>query len=267
MHADIVSRRAPRNVAVRCTTDVASIQHSIVIVQKFLTMDKRLLDRLKNNANTVLADPVDRLLDKNLFQYWDGILCCSRKAHAYYSSLPDAPPVFFVEHCADARISQDKRKTDAFAPAYFGAPENLLSYPSLRTLVRIVFTDTRGVPDHDWVRRLAEANFHYALRAPLADEHACKPFLKGITAAHSGANILVHADDGDAAFHLGQDYPYLMRGELREETVLDALATARDDFGGTAWRHGLAIMREVKERSSPESIAAQFWSVVREVSG
>ena len=134
----------------------------------------------------------------------------------------------------------------------------------MRPLVTPVFTDSDNVANLDWMRSLPLANFHYAVR-PVSVQASFKPFLKGITAAHCNANILVHKDDGDAALCLGEDYPYLIREELEEKVLQRYMAKARGDFGGREWLHGLSIMRELKENSSEIVIARQFWSMIKAV--
>lgn len=263
MHAQLVARHAPPKFSTLCTSD-ANIKDSIVVIPKHLTDNEELLRTLRRKNNVLLADLIDGIFDESLAARFDGLVCCSRKGYAHYASLPGMPAVFFVEHCADARLPQAAESPPLFSPYYFGAPQNLFIYDSLRPLLTLIFTDTDNIANLDWMQSLPLANFHYAVR-PASVKPAFKPFMKGITAAHGNANILVHKDDGDAALCLGEDYPYLIHEEPGENVLRDIMAKARDDFGGKEWAYGLSVMRELKENSSEAVIARQFWDMIAAV--
>ena len=264
MHATIAASHMPDGYAISCT-NAARIRNSIVIAHKHVINRKRLLRLLKRNGNILLVDIVDGVPKPDSIPYYDGIICCSRKAYDYYShECPETvrlgTPVYFVAHCTDPRIGTVTPPEDRLAPYYFGAPKNLLLFDSLKPLLTIVHTDTQDVPNHDWVLRLKEANFHYAVRPPMK-EHVYKPFMKGIIAATCNANILVHKDDGDALQYLGEDYPYLIREEPTEEVVLRYMRKAEAEFGGEVWRFGLSKIAALRESFSDAVIAGQFWKM------
>ncbi len=267
MHAEIAACRMPGDYSISCT-NVSRIRNSIVIVHKHVINRSRLLRKIKRNGNILLADIVDGVPRPENLSWYDGILCCSRKAYDYYSrSCPDTlrlgTPVYFVAHCTDPRIGTVTPPRDRFAPYYFGAPKNLLMFDSLKPLLTVVHTDISDVPDHGWHLRLGESNFHYAVRPPMK-EHVYKPFMKGIIAATCGVNMLVHKDDGDALHYLGEDYPYLIKEDPTEEVVMRYMRKAREEFGGEAWRFGLEKMARLRETFSNETIASQFWNMIED---
>jgi hypothetical protein len=263
MQAQIAARHAPEGFSAHCSSDT-DVRNSIVIVPKQMILRQGLLHRLKKRGNRLLLDLIDGFFEPESLAGADGLLCCSRKALAHYAAGRGLPPVFFVEHCADVRLPRNIRGPAEFSPYYFGAPQNLFLPASLRRQVTPVFTDQDNVADPEWFRSLPLANLHYAVRPPDAGP-AFKPFIKGITAALCGANILVHKDDGDAALYLGEDYPYLIREECGEKVVADYLRKAREDFGGRDWNRGLSAMRRIRELAEEKTIADQFWAAVAAV--
>lgn len=263
MQAELVARYAPDGFEV-LSTNVPHISDSIVILNKFLINKRLLLHYLKLRGNIILADMVDGRfkLDKRL-NLVDGLICCSHKGLAHYSTAQSAVPVFFVEHCTDPRLPEVSPLKE-FSPWYFGAPQNLLMYDSLKGRINISLTEIDKKPHADWLADLPKANFHYALR-PEIKEYSFKPFTKGFVAAHCNANILVHKEDGDARFYLGDDYPYLIHEKLNEEVIKTYLAKARDDFGGERWHYGLSIMAKLREKQSEKAISEAFWGMVNTV--
>lgn len=260
MTASLVARHCPDHIAMGCT-NITTVRNSIVIANKNLINRKRLLRMFKRNGNILLVDIIDGVPRRDSIPYYDGIICASQKAHAYYSQEYPDTPAYFVAHCTDPRISAPVALKSTFSPYYFGAPKNLLLFDSLKDTLGIVYTDTRDVPNHDWYKRLGEANFHYAVRPKMGD-HVFKPFIKGIIAATCGANMLVHRDDGDARHFLGEDYPYLIHEDLSEDVVLRYMRMARDTFGKAEWTYGLERMASLRDAFSPDTISRQFWDMI-----
>jgi len=264
MQAEIVARHAPEEYEVLSTT-APHMSGCIVILNKFLINKRPLLHYLKLRGNTILADMVDGRfkLDARLHLV-DGLICCSHKGRDYYASAQSRVPVFFVEHCIDARLPEVTPPDNAFSAWYFGAPQNLYGREAIEDAVHISYTESEKKPATAWIDDLPKANFHYAVR-PKIKELRFKPFTKGGIAAWCKANILVHKDDGDALRYLGEEYPYLIREELGEEVVRRYLAKAREDFGGERWRFGLSIMRNIRERYLEQTLARQFWTMIQEL--
>lgn len=260
MTANLVAQGCPDGTNIGCT-NINTVRNSVVIANKNLINRKRLLRMFKRNGNILLVDIIDGVPKDDSIPYYDGIICCSQKAYEYYSDKYPRTPAYYVAHCTDPRIGDVTPPTDRFAPYYFGAPKNLLTFDSLRNMLGIVYTDTRDVPNHDWYKRLNDSNFHYAVR-PKMRERVFKPFMKGIIAATCGVNMLVHKDDGDALHFLGENYPYLIRENVSEEVVLRYLRKARDTFGKEEWHYGLERMRSLRAAFSPDAIKRQFWDMI-----
>ena len=111
------------------------------------------------------------------------------------------------------------------------------------------------------MQRLAGYSLHYAARPP-SQKNGAKPFLKGFTAAHCGANVIVTADDGDASYYLGDDYPYLLQSRS-EADIKTMLLFARESFRGREWLLGQEAMARVRNLSSASHVAQEFRRIMR----
>ncbi|HSL81904.1 MAG TPA: hypothetical protein VLF66_03960, partial [Thermoanaerobaculia bacterium] len=103
-----------------------------------------------------------------------------------------------------------------------------------------------------WIERAPDLNAHVSIRRP-GREWRYKPGAKVATAAACGAVLLTTRDCSSVEL-LGEDYPFYTRGPERED-VVEAVARAREELGGPAWREALERMREVRERTSLERVA------------
>jgi hypothetical protein len=259
IHAKIMDKFAPEGWRQICTNEIGW-ENSIIILHKSMFTDLRLRQRLKENGNVILLDVIDGVIDDVL--YADGILCCSHKAHSYYKKKYSKFPVFFVEQGVDPRVPKMQTLLPEFSAYYFGDIVNFQIFNSVFQYVRPCFTYANNTVYQDWLSYLPKANFHYAVRPP-SGKNIFKPFIKGGIAAYCASNMLIHKDDGDAAYYLGNDYPYLIREDLSENTVLEYLRKAREEYGGAEWNRGLSIMADVKEQFAPQRIAGQFWDMIQ----
>jgi|GEM_PF-2513560 len=266
MHPSIVGEYAPPEYLVSATTDHAAIKDSIVIVHKSLLIAggiPQLLD-LKKRNNILLFDILDFPQERAepFFPFMDGLILCSHKAYAQYEALSRITvPFFYLTHCIDTRIPLRTGSLDHFSALYHGSQENMLYYPSLPRLLDIAFCYASQTPQKVWLEKTLAANFFYALRPPETTTLA-KPFQKGFTAAQLDANILIHRDDGDALYFLGEDYPYMIHEEPTEEVVWRYMKMAEKDFGGPRWHKGLEILRTLRLHYARETIGQEFWDII-----
>jgi hypothetical protein len=210
---------------------------------------------LKNRGNVILADFVDARPNAEMIPYIDVIIASSIGGFiAYRRRYPEAR-VYHVTHHVDLRI-RPGQTPGHFSAGYFGEVVNTIGGVEIENLVEFVPVDTSRVNTH-WIDRLGEFNLHYAVRQRRGIDDQ-KPFLKGFVAAHCGANMLIQSNAGDAAYYLGEDYPFLLPEKATERDIIDGLHKARDGFCGPEWRAGLAVMEEVRERSSVKRVAREL---------
>ena len=264
MFPSILASNCPGNYLLMATTAYHDIRDSIVIVHKTVAWSAEALYQLKNNGNILLYDILD-YEDPELeckLEVLDGLILCSHRAMDEYRATPWVnKPVHFIAHCTNPRIKERKGHLPHFSPLQNGAPENVLLYPSLLNTLPSVFCYTDCTPMEIWLQATQNANFFYAVRPPVSRMRA-KPFTKGFTASKLNANILIHKDDGDALFYLGEDYPYLIKEEISEEVVLRYMRKAQNDFDGPEWHRGLEIMASFRDAFSDATLSRQFFEMI-----
>jgi hypothetical protein len=215
------------------------------------------LAALKAAGNRLLFDVVDEAPPPTS-GFADAIVAASLTAFIDLQRDHPTREVVLVNHHVDPRLDAAARTppADRLRAGYFGELVNAVLTPRIEETVTPVLVDT-STQDPAWLGRLPEFNLHYAVRQFRgADLH--KPFLKGFTAAHTGCNILIQRSQAEAVLWLGDDYPYLIDGEPEEQTILDALAHVREDFGSPEWERGLDVMRGIRERTSVARIGREL---------
>jgi len=215
------------------------------------------LAALRRRGNLLAFDVVDEEPPAHLLEPQDVLVAASITA---FIELPRAFPshdVRLVNHHVDPRITAHPiiPPIDRLRMAYFGELVNAMLSPRISERLEPVAIDTSR-PDSAWIEALPHYNCHYAVRATRDLDHH-KPFLKGFTAAHCSSNVVIQATNSEAVHWLGEDYPFFIRGEATEATILAMLERVSDSFGGAEWQHGLAVMRDVRERTTPSRIAAE----------
>lgn len=227
-----------------------NVRDAILILTKGCTIrisPDELADLRKTNAG-VVADFVDGEIRRDLLSSIDIVWAASISAFRHALLEPNFPMVDLVTHHVDPRLPKPKPRYD-FSAAYVGEPVNAVWSESLQSVVDLLYVNTKNA-NEDWLQKVSDYSLHYAIRpASTSKKPVHKPFLKGFTAAHCDANLIISRDEGDAVSYLGDDYPYLTEGRSIEDAIR-GLEYARESFGSREWERGLAVMREVRERSS-----------------
>jgi hypothetical protein len=113
-------------------------------------------------------------------------------------------------------------------------------------------------------RRARVYSCHFSVRDPDTRDFRYKPCAKLIGASAARANIVLSRDPSNLEL-LDPLYPYFTGSDLR--SVRDTIARARDDYGTAPWEEGLAMLRAVRERTTPQSIARDYRDFFRELQG
>jgi len=216
------------------------------------------LSRLKARGNRLMFDVVDELPPDTTGEFADVVVASSLTAFEAYAREFPRIPVALVNHHVDPRLDAATAGThpDTFRIGYFGERENAVLTPRIEEVVEAVHIDT-SKEDTRWLESIRDFSMHYAVRRTrLLDQY--KPFLKGFTAAHAGAPILIQRSQEEAVRWLGADYPYLLDDPVSEDRILAAIAQARAEFGGARWHEALDVMAGLRERTRPERIAAEL---------
>lgn len=250
---------------VEITHNSSTITNSIVIMDKYSSTfaTKNDLKKLRRANNILISDPVDDEIFIEKYSQFDGLIASSIKQHAFFTAhLPQTPNTYLFHH-ADIRLPDSLAPQDKFRAAYFGEPSNMYDFPGLNDWIQPVPVNTSR-QKLGWMSSIANYNFHYAVRSKGYSDRIFKPFTKGIIAAHFGANILVHQDDGDAGLYLDDKYPFMLKGELNPKAVNEMLRFAYDSFGGEEWKQGLAAMETLKLKTNLTHLRQEFWLFMKQ---
>lgn len=175
--------------------------------------------------------------------------------------------VDLLDHHADPILNglRLQNATD-FSACYLGALKNSIIPDDIKSSVEAIEVNTT-TDMQAAAMRVKFHNLHFAVRpihtAP-PPRRLFKPFTKGFTAASCRANIIVNRETDDALRFLGEDYPYLVKGNDPSQ-ISEAFYFAQESFGSPLWLKALGRMQAVKEMVSPNEIARQLISIVREV--
>lgn len=265
--AEIVRAEAPRSWRISYSKLSGGFRDSTLILTKgaLKVLDSDQLEELRRRGNRLIFDVVDEVPPATTSEFADVLIASSIEAFVAYSREFSSTRVCLVNHHVDPRIDTALAgriggPVNQAKIAYFGEPINAVLTPEIRTRVEIVTVDTSR-QDTEWMGMLGSFNVHYAVRRT-RDLDRFKPFLKGFTAAHVGANILIQDSQTEALHWLGNDYPYLLKGDVEEAAILNALALVEESFGSKQWFQALDRMREVKSRLEPRRIARELLSAV-----
>ena len=217
------------------------------------------LQKLRNRQNKLIFDLVDGEPPAGKIKYADVVVAAAESIYQKYKrSLPKSARIILIDHHVDPRIrfvdwSAQSKKLKV---GYFGELANTLITPKIKRRVDFIPVSTT-TQNYDWFKELPKYNLHYAIRQK-RDVYPNKPFLKGFTAAHCGANVLIQASEKEAIKWLGKDYPYLLKGRVTEEKILKLLDHIKKSYGSKEWESGLATMRSIREKTSEEAIGKQL---------
>jgi hypothetical protein len=249
---------------VRFTEDAAGVRDAVAVLTKgaMATLDAEALAALGRRNVAVIGCWDDIRPDPAKVRAVDAHMALSWRQTLDLNRLYPETPAFLVTHHVNSRVPAVTPPADRLRTGYFGDIENTVRPGSLAEMVDLVGIDTRDVND-DWLSRLPHYNCHWIVRR-VRPWDGWKPFLKGFVAARCGAAVIVTADDGDAAYYLGDDYPFYARS-LAPADLEMAMATAAAGFGGPDWARARDIMAQVAARSSDAQVCAEFRAMIDEV--
>lgn len=217
------------------------------------------LKQLKDNQNRLIFDPVDWIMGEKWLEHADILVAISQEmSEMYKKKLPPSQKIVLVDHNVDSRLKtlDWSEHLTKLSVGYFGELRSTYLTPKIRQRVDVFPVDNGRQNDY-WMKELPKHNLHYAIRQKY-QVYPIKPFIKGFTAAHCGANILIQASEKEAVRWLGKDYPYLLRGKVTEKNILEMLKHIKKSFGSKEWERGLEIMRGIREKTSEEAIGKQL---------
>ena len=259
--AEIAKATLPKKYKVKYTKSDRNYRNSVLYLTKWAVynLPAGRLAELKQKNNILIFDLVDGKIPASAKKYADVVVAASQTAYKIYKrELPSAKKVMLVDHHADPRISKLKwlNRKLSLRIGYFGELVNTIMSPAIKKkvdFIEVLITKQ----ENSWFRELPKYNMHYAIRQTQID-YPNKPFLKGFTAAHCNANIIIQASQKEAIRWLGKDYPYLLKGRATEKRILEMIEYAKKSFGSKEWQGGLDVMKNIKEKTSETAIGQQL---------
>lgn len=251
------------------SANAGEIKNSILFLTKGYIKDSSIsdLERLKSAGNILLCDFVDDIPDKEKVDIVDALIASSISSYKYYMTSMAHIPSFHITHHVDPRIlrkiKDHPREFISCEIGYFGELLNTQYEDKINHLVSFHNVDT-SKQETSWIKRVTDYNCHYAVRKRRGID-GFKPFLKGFTAAATGSNIIIQENEGDTAYYLGHDYPYLVSETPSEDEVISLIHRIKDGYKSTEWNYALSIMQDVNHRSSNNHIISEFESLIKEV--
>ncbi len=200
----------------------------------------------RRRGNRLVLDLHDTLVFKRRIKnawLFDGVMFRNRRQFEDYRH-PDRRDVLIYQQW-DPRYRPHRASGDGLRVCYLGDPRSLELWGRLPGVDLIV---------DDFFRRALDYDCHLSVRQP-GREFRYKPSTKVNTAAACKA-VVVTTRDASAEELLGPDYPFYV-GHTRA-AVEAGLARARAARGGPDWRRALAILAEVRERTSTERIVGEY---------
>ncbi|MGG7509597.1 hypothetical protein [Plantibacter sp. YIM 135249] len=259
-----LSELARQHLGSRFSVDYVPLEASLRGRTLFLTkgavkeLSVARAEQLRAAGNRIYADVVDEELPPLLEGQPDAIVASSQTGFIDLARRHPESEVVLINHHVDPRVMAlgIDAPTSQFRVGYFGETVNAVLSPRLAGRVDVVPVDT-STASTAWIAKLPGHALHYAVRNTRElDLH--KPFLKGFTAAWCSANVLIQRSQSEAVHWLGEDYPYLLPADPREQDILAALDDAAAQFGGPVWADALARMAEIRDRTTPERIVLEL---------
>lgn len=270
MRGEQLSSLAARSLGRSASVQYSSLKQVFTRSTLFLTKGalKELTpqrgEELRAAGNRLLFDVVDEVVPPAIEHLPDALIASSMTAFDALSRQYPQLEVLLVNHHVDPRVQAlgIERGSQSFSAGYFGESINAVLPAAVRSRIDVVELDTSR-ENAPWFDRLRDHSLHYAVRNT-RELDAYKPFLKGFTAAWCWSNVLIQDSQAEAIRWLGDDYPFLVHlsddtdQAAVERTVLEALDSARQEFGSPIWEEGLDRMAGIRDRTSEHRIAREI---------
>lgn len=227
------------------------------------------LDALRTAVVALGIDHVDSFAGGEVFRTADLHIAASQASQIFMTKKCERisrrdgfemPRIELVDHHADERVVPAPQPSgDQLKMAYIGDPRNTFIPDEIRPYM-LEFSAQAQSDFEQVLNEIGQAHLHYCVRANTKLRQP-KPFTKGFTAALADRNLLCTPAVPDAVRFLGEDYPFMARGEDARH-IVEAVENARDALGSTQWNEGLSRIRAMREQVRPERVAQQLIAVV-----
>jgi len=250
-------------LAAAIQTQYTDIARSIVIMNKTFLQDSTTeeVSKVRAQGNILVMDPVDMVLPHDKLGLADALIASSAAQRNFFAETFGDVPIFYLPHHVDLRLAAVTAQQNYFAAGYFGEPENGLHMAALHQENICDLIPAQSPQNALWMSHLPRYNCHYLIRNRRPWD-GYKPFIKGFTAAHCGAVVVVEKRDAEAALILGPEYPFCYFVDTINQARA-ALEDVRSAFGSARWRVAQATMRDLTWHSASSRMAFAFTQLLQ----
>ena len=267
--AGLLAERLGDRYDISYVADIEGLRDHVVVLTKWALERRKpaAIAALRTRNVAVIASWDDKIPTAEIAGLVDAQMTLSISQAIDLGRRFPATPTYFVTHHVNRLIPPASPPMDRLRAGYFGELFNTVRPDSLAASIELngIETTRKDNITISWMDALDRYNLHWIVRRRHYFDGA-KPFLKGFLAARCGAVVMVTRDDGDAAYYLGDDYPFYARALDAATLEADWLRTA-SAFGGPEWRMAEAIMRQVAARSDDAVTCAQFEAMIEAITG
>ena len=267
--SSIVKKRIDKKYKVSFKPSTCDFRNSILFMTKMavFTTSVDRLEELLNKGNKLLFDANDGKIDNEKVQLATAIIVSSSVGLEEYRKRYPNKNIFLIDHHVDPRIKPMKHTdTGNFRIGYFGEPTNTIITERIENIVDIIPIDTSSQKNIKWLDTMPYYNVHYAVRNKREFDDF-KPATKVFTAAYCNSNIIIQDTEEEALRWLGNDYPYLIKGDPTEGNILDMLQKIRTDYkqDNQNWRYGLSVTKRINKQLTNDHISKQFFRMLKKL--
>jgi hypothetical protein len=244
-------------------SDLDGLRGEWVVLTKsaLLASNRDTLCRLRELGHRLIADFIDHPVEDGMASSVDVLLASSVCQEQFFRSRFSQIPTLHVTHHVDLRMPKISPLMDRARFGYFGRIANCRYADEIADLVCIV--DANDAADMTWMTRLRHTNAHYALRGE-EDPSVFKPFVKGFTAAHCAAPIIVASTDEEAIHYLGTKYPFTI-DDLSLGSVREHVGRFAGEYGTSTWNSAVEAMRAVAARSTQDHVKHELRALLNAI--
>ena len=255
----MIAERFPDRYDVTYTPDIEAVRDQVVIVNRGALQgyDEGELASLRARNPLLISDWLDLPVVPAKHRLFDAHLAMSPLQSARHEPALSGDAVPSTSRTTSTRTCRTATPpTDRLRTGYFGLLDNTVLPGTLTGAVELVSAVDSSFTAQHWQEAAPRFNCHWIVRR-ISPYEWHKPFLKGFVAARCGAAVIVTRDDMNAAFYLGDDYPYYAASADPADLEL-AWLRAASGFGGPEWAMAQAIMKQVAARCTEEQVVTEF---------
>jgi hypothetical protein len=261
---------------------IFDLHNSIIIFMGLVTdlfkLTKNDIDRLHNQKNIIVIEPIDKLafIDnysrKNeellIYKNIDGVLLANNYTKSYFKDWINKLSVVIPQHYDIRFNSVITPKDNNFYVKYLGADyDNSYLKSKKPSWLDVEFTYN---PVLDFIQnesnifyKMSKCNCHFSHRTTDSSEFYFKPGMKFAAAAATNSGIILSRDMSN--IDILEDYPLYVGDDISD--IQNKYELAKSWFGTNKWNELLDQMKFVKEKTNLENLVhlyLQFFNELEE---